>query len=111
MIAVGLIVVVLVLLATTPWGRLPRLGKLWAAAVLLNTLVFFCMPVTPATSPWRPVVSRVLVASATVSFALFVLGLQLQRRHASSHAWMGLLILGVLPACLYGFFRLIGPLY
>ena len=111
MIAVGLIVVVLVLLASTPWRRLPRSGRFWAAAVLLNTLMFFCAPTTPATSPWRPVISRVLIASATVSFALFVIGLQLRRRHGSSHDWMGLLILGVLPTFLYGFFWMIGPLY
>ena len=111
MIAVGLIVVVLVLLATTPWRRLPRVGRFWIAAVLLNTLIFFCMPTTPATSPWRPVVSRVLAASAAVSLALFVLGLQLRRRDTSSRAWTGPLTLGVLPAFLYGFFWLIGPLY
>ena len=111
MVAVVLILVVLLLLATTPWRRLPFVGRLWAAAALLNTVIFFCMPTTPATSPWRPVVSNVLLASATVSLALFLLGVHLRRRHASSSAWTAALILGALPAFLYGFFRLIGPLY
>ena len=111
MVVIGLVVLALFLAATTPWGRLPLGGRLWAAAALLNTLIFFCMPTTPATSPWRPVVSRVLAASATVSLALFVLGLQLRRRDPTSRAWIGPLTLGVLPACLYGFFWLIGPLY
>ena len=111
MIVIGLLVLVLFLVATTPWSRLPSSGRFWIAAVLLNTLVFFCMPTTPATSPWRPVVSRVLAASATVSLALFVLGLQLRRRDTSSRAWIGPLTLGALPAFLYGFFWLIGPLY
>ena len=115
MIAVGLLVLVLVLLASTPWGRLPRSGRLWTAAALLNALVFFSMPTTPATSPWRPVVARVLATSATLSLALFVLGLVLRRRHTEpgvhSRGWIGPLILGVSPGVLYAFFWLIGPLY
>jgi hypothetical protein len=114
-IAVGLLVLVLVLLATTPWGRLPRSGRVWAVAALLNTLVFFSMPTTPATSSWRPVVARVLATSAALSFALFVLGLALRRRHTApgvrSRGWMGPLLLGVFPGVLYAFFWLIGPLY
>ena len=111
MIAIVVGLLVLFLWLATPRGQLPRRGRFWAAAALLNTVIFFSMPTTPATSPWRPVVSRVLAASAAVSLVLFVLGLQLRRRHASRDGWTGPLILGALPAFWYGFFRLVGPLY
>jgi hypothetical protein len=64
MIAVVLLLLIVLLLAVTPWRPLPMAGRLWAVAALLNALVFFGMPTTPATSAWRPVVSRVLAASA-----------------------------------------------
>jgi hypothetical protein len=80
MIAVVLFLLIVLLLAVTPWRRLPMAGRLWAVAALLNALVFFGMPTTPATSPWRPVVSRVLAASAATSFALLLLGLILRQR-------------------------------
>jgi hypothetical protein len=73
------------------------------------------MPTTPATSPWRPVVSRVLAASAATSLALLVLGLILRQRYATSGelrgAWVGPMILGALPVVLYTFFWVVGPLY
>jgi hypothetical protein len=84
MIAVVLFLLIVLLLAATPWRRLPLVGRLWAVAALLNALVFFGMPTTPATSPWRPVVSRVLAASAATSLALVVLGLILRQRYATS---------------------------
>lgn len=112
MIAIGLLVLMLLLVARTPWGRLSRAGRFWTGAALLNAGIFFAMPVTPATSPWRPVVARVLAASAAASFALFVVGLQLRRRHSeASRGWTGPLILVVLPAFFYAFFWLVGPLY
>ena len=115
MIAVVLLLLVVLLLAATPWRRLPMAGRLWAAAALLNALVFFGMPTTPATSPWRPVVSRVLAASAATSLALLVLGLILRHRFATSGetggAWLGPIILGALPVVLYTFFSVVGPLY
>src|SRR5688572_29054134 len=64
MIAVVLLVLILVFLAATPWRRLPTPGRIWAAGALLNSLVFFGMPTTAATSPWRPVVGWVLAGSA-----------------------------------------------
>ncbi len=115
MIAVALLVLILLLLAATPWRRLPLAGQFWAVAALLNALVFFGMPTTPATSPWRPVVGRVLAASAATSLALLVLGLILRQRHAAAGeirgAWVGPLILGALPVALYTFFWIVGPLY
>ena len=115
MIAVALLVLILLLLAATPWRRLPLAGRFWAVAALLNTLVFFGMPTTPATSPWRPVVGHVLAASAATSLALLVLGLILRQRHAAAGeirgAWVGPLILGTLPVVFYSFFWVVGPLY
>jgi hypothetical protein len=115
MIAFALLVLVLLLLAATPWRRLPVAGRCWAAATLLNALIFFSMPTTQATSPWRPAVGRVLAASAAMSLALFVLGLILRQRHSAAGevagAWVGPLILGALPVVLYTFFWVIGPLY
>jgi hypothetical protein len=73
------------------------------------------MPTTPATSPWRPVVGRVLAASAATSLVLLVLGLFLRQRHTAAGeiggAWMGPLVLGALPVVLYSFFWIVGPLY
>jgi hypothetical protein len=114
MIAVVLLLLIVLLLAATPWRRLPMAGRLWAVAALLNALVFFGMPTTPATSPWRPVVSRVLAASAATSLALLVLGLILRQRATSGEirgAWVGPIILGALPVVLYTFFWVVGPLY
>ena len=115
MIAIVVVLLIVLLLAATPWRRLPMAGQLWAVATLLNALVFFSMPTTPATSPWRPVVSRVLAASAATSLALVVLGLILRQRYATSGdhggAWSGPILLGALPVVLYTFFWLVGPLY
>jgi hypothetical protein len=114
MIAVALLVLIVLLLIGTPWRRLPMTGRCWAAAALLNALIFFGMPTTPATSTWRPVVGRVLAASAGISLALLVLGLILRQRHSASGevagAWLGPLILGALPVVFYTFFWVIGPL-
>ena len=84
MIAVALLVLILLLLVAAPWLRLPRAGQLWAVTGLVNTLVFFAMPTTAATSPWRPVVADVLAASASMSFALLVLGLVLRKRDGAA---------------------------
>jgi hypothetical protein len=115
MIAVALLVLILLLLAATPWRRLPLAGQCWAAATLLNALIFFGMPTTQATSPWRPVVGRVLAASAAIGLAHLVLGLILRQRHSATDevagAWVGPLILGALPVVLYTFFWVIGALY
>jgi hypothetical protein len=114
MIAAMILAVLLLLLVATPWRRLSPAGRLWASAACLNTLVFFTMPTKAATSPWRPVVSGVLAASAGVSLALLVLGLVLRQRQATpadAGAWLGPLILGALPGVFYTFFWLIGPLY
>lgn len=115
MIAVVIFALVVLLLAVTPWRRLPLVGQLWAMAAFLNALAFFSMPTMPATSPWRPVVARVLATSAGASLALVVLGLILRRRHAAAGevraAWVGALILGALPGVFYTFFWVIGPLY
>jgi hypothetical protein len=115
MMAVALLVLILSVVAATPWRRLPMAGRYWAAAALLNVLIFFGMPTTPATSTWRPVVGRVLAASAAISLALLVLGLILRRRHPAAGevagAWIGPLILSALPVVFYTFFWVIGPLY
>jgi hypothetical protein len=83
MIAIVLLLVSLLLVAATPWRRLPLDGRLWAAAALLNTMVFFALPTTPATSPWRPVVAHVLAGCAVASLLLVILGLILWRRHGT----------------------------
>jgi hypothetical protein len=115
MISVVLLILIVLLLAATPWRGLPLAGRFWAVAVLLNTLVFFSLPTTPATSPWRPVVQRTLAASAGMGLVLFAVGLILRKRQGTApdigRAWVGPLILGLLPAALYAFFLLIGPLY
>ena len=114
MIVVVLLAVLGVLLATTPWNRLTTTGRLWALAAGLNTLIFFSMPITAATSPWRPVIGRVLAVSAGVSLLLLLLGLGLRHRHvahAGLAAWLGPLIVGALPGVFYVFFWIIGPLY
>ncbi len=109
-----LLIVITALVLTTPWRRLPPSAQLWAGAGCLNTLVFFAMPTTPATSPWRPVVSRVLALSAAFSVVAVLLGVGLRRRHAVAHldsAWAAPLIIAALPGLLYAFFWAIGPLY
>ncbi len=115
MVSVVLVVLIVVLLAAAPWRRLPRAGRFWAAAVWLNTLVFLSMPTTLATSPWRPVVQRILVWSAGAGLGLFLIGLVLWKRQDRAagvrRAWTGPLILGLLPAMLYAFIWLIGPIY
>src|SRR5688572_9311551 len=100
MVALGLALVVVVLL-TTSWHRLPVSGRLWSFAACFNSLVFFGMPTTPATSPWRPLVARVLAASAAASVTLFVLGMILHRdQHeppTPRPSWAGPLVIGALP--------------
>jgi len=114
MIAVVILGVLVSLLVVTPWRQLTAGNRLWVLAAGLNTLVFFSMPTTPATSPWRPVVGRILAASAGVSLTLFLLGLLLRQRRVGAGtmvAGLGPLILGALPAAFYAFFWVIGPLY
>ena len=115
MIAIVLLDLLLFLLAATPWRRPPAEGRLWALAGCLNALIFFSLPTTAATSPWRPVVGRVLAASAGLSLALLVLGLVLRRRHAAvpgaGAVWVAPLVIAALPSVFYAFFWTIGPLY
>jgi hypothetical protein len=115
MIAVVLLGLLVFLLAATPWRRLPAGGQLWALAACLNALIFFSLPTTAATSPWRPVVGRVLAASAGLSLALLVLGLVLWRHHGAvpgaGAVWVAPLVIGALPSVFYAFFWVIGPLY
>jgi hypothetical protein len=114
MIAAVILIVLALLLAATPWRRLSPVGRLWALAACLNALVFFSMHTIAATSPWRPVVGRVLAASAGMSLGLLLLGLVLRQRQATpsdAGAWLGPLILGALPGVFYAFFWVIGPLY
>jgi hypothetical protein len=115
MIAIVLLIVSLLLMAATPWRLLSLDGRLWAAAALLNTMVFFALPITPATSPWRPVVARVLAGSAVASLLLVILGLILWRRHGTlatgGGPWVAPLVIGALPSAFYAFFWIVGPLY
>ena len=115
MIAIGILVLFIFLLVITPWRRLTISGRLWASAACFNTVVFFSMPTTPATSPWRPVVGGVLAASAGLSLVLALLGLVFRRGKAvepeARAALRAPLIIGALPAAFYIFFWLIGPLY
>jgi hypothetical protein len=115
MIAIVLGLLILALLARTPWRRLPMAVRVWAALASINTLVFFGTPTTPATSPWRPVVGRVLAGSAVASLALLVVGLILLQRYGAVNTrgsgWAGPLIIAALPIVSYAFFRIIGPLY
>lgn len=100
MIALLLLVVLVVLLFTTPWRQLPRTGQTWALISCLNTLVCFSLPTTPATSPWRPVVSRALVLTVALSLALFIIGLGLSRRRVGglrATGWLAPLIVSALP--------------
>jgi hypothetical protein len=115
MIAIVLLILLVLLLAATPWRRLTAGGRLWALAACLNALIFFSMPATTATSPWRPIVGRVLSSSAGLSLALIVLGLVLWRHQAAvpgaGAAWVAPLVIGALPSLFYAFFWVIGPLY
>jgi hypothetical protein len=113
MIAAALLILIVLLLATTPWRRLPRAARLWTVVAVLKTVVFFGLPITPATSPWRPVITPARVVSAALSFVLLALGLLLRHRYSAvgSSNWTGPLVLCALPALFYGFFWLIGPLY
>jgi hypothetical protein len=115
MIAIVILVFVVLLLMSTPWRGLPPIGRFWALAAGLNTVVFFSMPNTAATSPWRPVVGGVLAASAGVSLGLLMLGLVLRQRQekvtGAGAAWVAPLILGALPSVFYAFFWVVGPLY
>src|SRR2546427_690944 len=60
MIAIVILILFILLVLTTPWRRLSAPARLWALVACSNALVFFGMPTTPATSPWRPIVGRVL---------------------------------------------------
>ena len=115
MITVAILATLVLLLVATPWRRLGPGGRVWALAASLNALAFFSMPTTAATSPWRPVVGRVLATSAGVSLVLLLVGFSLRRRHVvpsdSEAAWLAVLILGALPCLFYAFFWVIGPLY
>ena len=115
MIAIGILVLFIFLLVITPWRRLTISGRLWALAACFNTVVFFSMPTTPATSPWRPVVGGVLAASAGLSLVLALFGLVFWRGKAvepgARAALPAPLIIGALPAAFYIFFWVIGPLY
>jgi hypothetical protein len=106
MITVLIFALAVLLLAMIPLRRLPLAGQLWTMAAFLNTVIFFSMPTMAATSPWRPVVARMLATSAGASLALLVLGLILRRRQAAEvrAAWVGPLILGALPSVFYTFF-------
>lgn len=96
MIALLLLVIMAALLIATPWRRLPLPARLWALTACLNAFVSFTMPTTVATSPWRPVVARVLALCSGVSVALVVLGFVLWRRYAvaasARSVWIGPLI-------------------
>lgn len=115
MIAIVLLGLLGSLIAATPWRGLPSGGRLWALAACLNALIFFSLPTTAATSPWRPVLGRVVAVSAGLSLGLLVLGLVLRRRHAAVRGagavWVAPLVIGALPGLFYAFFWLIGPLY
>jgi hypothetical protein len=115
MIAILLLIIFVVLLALTPWRRLQPMAQLWVLACCFNTLVFFSMPTTPATSAWRPIIGRFLGASAAVSFALLVLGVVLHRRYGAGPGvrprLLAPLLIGALPSVFYAFFWLVGPLH
>jgi hypothetical protein len=115
MIAIVILIFFILLVLMTPWRQLSAPARLWALVACSNALVFFGMPTTPATSPWRPIVGRVLATSAAVSLSLAVLGLVLRRRPTTGpgahSALLAPLIIGALPAAFYIFFWVIGPLY
>jgi hypothetical protein len=115
MVVIVILILFIFLLMMTPWRQLSNSVRLWALVACFNALVFFSMPTTPATSPWRPVIGRVLAASAAVSLSLGVLGIVLQRRQTreprARAALLPPLIIGTLPALFYVFFWVIGPLY
>src|SRR5687768_3982404 len=115
MITVVILAALALLLVATPWRRLTLGGRVWALAACLNALAFFSMPTTAATSPWRPVVGRMLATSAGVSLVLLLVGFLIRQRHVvpsdSEAAWLAALVLGALPGLFYTFFWIIGPLY
>ena len=115
MIAVVILICFILLVVMTPWRQLRTSARLWVLVACSNACVFFAMPTTPATSPWRPIVGRVLATSAAVSLSLAVLGLVLRRRPTigpgAPSALLAPLIIGALPAAFYIFFWVIGPLY
>ena len=115
MIGIVLLILLALLLAATPWRRLPAGGRLLTLVACCNALIFFSMPTTAATSPWRSIVVRVLAVSSGVSVVLLVIGLVLWRHQAAvpgaGAAWIAPLIIGGLPSLFYAFFWVIGPLY
>lgn len=115
MVVIVILILFIFLLMMTPWRQLSNSVRIWAIVACFNALVFFSMPTTPATSPWRPVVGRVLAASAAVSLSLAVLGVVIQRRQTAEREarapLLAPLIIGALPALFYIFFWVIGPLY
>src|SRR5918999_3214141 len=115
MIVIAIFLLFMFLLLLTPWRQLSRSARLWALAGCINAAIFFSMPTTPATSPWRPVIGGVIAASAAASLAVTVLGVVLRWREGKDRgphaAWLSPLMIGALPGVFYVFFWVIGPVY
>jgi hypothetical protein len=111
MIALALLVVFGGLAFAIPWRRLPILARTWAVAACLNTILVLSLPTTPATSPWRPVVSRLIAIGVVLSLSLVAGGLALRphllRAGGGTVAWLAPLLIGALPAFLWGLLMLL----
>jgi hypothetical protein len=115
MIVLAIFLLLVFLLLLTPWRQLSPSARLWALAGCINAGIFFSMRTTPATSPWRPVVARVIAACAGASFVVALVGLVLRWREGTDGgagaAWLAPFVIGALPGVFYVFFWIIGPLY
>jgi len=106
MIVLVLLVVFGGLAFAIPWRRLPILARIWAVVACLNTIVVLSLPTTLATSPWRQVVGRVIAICFVLSLSLVAGGLALRprvlRAGGGTLAWLAPLLIGALPALLWG---------
>ena len=110
MIAIGLVIIVLVSLAATPWRHLSADARTWTIVAAVNTATFLAMPSTAATSPGRSVVANVMAASAAMSLVLLASAFFVRQR--GSTIGVGPLVLCGLPFAFYAvLFWLIGPVY
>jgi hypothetical protein len=110
MIALALLVVFGGLTFAIPWRRLPTMARVWAVVACLNTIFVLSLPTTPATSPWRPIVGRLIAIGVVFSVSLVACGLALRphvlRAGGGTVAWLAPLLIGALPAFLWGLLAL-----
>lgn len=108
------VAVLLLFLITRPRG-LPARARGWGSVSCLNALVFVILPATAATSPLRPIVGRVILASIGLSVLLVVVGLALWWLHRDEPderaSWTPAFLTAALPAFFGWLLWVIGPVY